>query len=415
MNHADDDPVLTALADRLGADAAGGLLRRLRSYSNYPNAVKGAAKMPAGPEVATAALTVVESPALASPLGLVAEPLMGPATELWPLLTLAARADVGVVERMAPLFAGQDYADRLFRAIRRAAATPGAPAPAPGPDQPDVPQKVSEVNPWVSAHRGVDPAVLGPRPGQRAAARAAAVRALGLLGTPEALTVLGGYAADGYPDAVLSELHRAWDRFDRRAFAATMFRPGRVDLGMARTLEGIGAVPGLTDLAVVLRDGADLTPLAECLGLRTLAVGAEGDPGLLGVDPVVDLPDLVALHLTRTTRNADLTPLARCGVRRLRIDLDGADAAFLLAMPHLERVLVGDHSPDADTGAVLADLVRRGVVVVVPHGHAAGFPLLVESGAADLVVVEQSGYVGVTRDPATAEDLRSRLFSNVVP
>jgi hypothetical protein len=411
----DDDPVLAALAARLGDAEAAGLLRRLRSYSNYPNAVKGAAKLDAGLEVAAAALEIVEDPALAAPLGLVAEPLMWPATELWPLLTLAARADVGVVERTAPLFAGQDYADRLFRAIRRAAATAAAPVPTSGPDQPDVPQKLSEVTPWMSAHPGVDPAVLGPRSGQRTPARAAAVRALGLLGTPEALTVLGGYAAGGYPDAILVELHRAWGRFDRREFAATMFRPGRLDLGTARTLEGIGAVPGLTGLSVVLRDGADLTPLAECRELRTLAVGAEGEPGLLGVEPVVDLPDLVDLHLTRTTRNADLTPLARCGARRLQIDLDGADAAFLLAMPNLQRLLVADDSPDADTGAVLAALVRRGVVVTVHRLQAAGFPLLTESGSADLVVVEQSGYVGVTADPATADELRSRLFSNVVP
>ncbi|MSW65296.1 MAG: hypothetical protein F2825_10485, partial [Actinobacteria bacterium] len=99
MSHTDDDPVLTALARQLGDDTARGLLRRLRSFSNYPNGVKGAAKLPADPEVSTAALAVVEDPALASPLGLVAEPLMWPAMELWPLLALAARADVGVVER----------------------------------------------------------------------------------------------------------------------------------------------------------------------------------------------------------------------------------------------------------------------------------------------------------------------------
>ncbi|WP_133379122.1 hypothetical protein [Klenkia marina] len=414
----DDDPVHAALAERLGDDAAAGLLRRLRGFSNHPNAVKGAAKLDAGPDVAAAALAVVENPALASPLGLAAEPLMWPAPELWPLLTLAARADVGVVDRVAPLFVGQAYADRLFRAIRRAAGTapgPTAPGTAPETTQPDVPQKLSEVNRWVAAHPDVDPAVLGPRPGQRAAARVAAVRALGAIGTPAALAVLSDYAADRYPDALLAELHRAWDRFDRRVFAATMFRPGRVDLGVARSIEGIGAVPGLTGLTVVLEGGADLAPLAECTALRTLAVGAEGEPGLRGVEPVVDLPDLVELQLTRTTRHADLAPLARSGVRRLRIDLDGADADVLLAMPHLERVLVADDSPAPDTGAVLADLVRRGVQVTVYAHQAGGFPLLVESGASDLVVVEQSGYVGVTADPGTAGDLRSRLVSNVVP
>jgi hypothetical protein len=416
-----DDPVGAALARRLGDDAARRLLTRARSYSNYPNAVKGAAKWDGGPEVEAAALAVVEDEALAGVLGLGAGTdfvsRLGLAMEFWPLLTLAARCDVGVVDRVAPLFAGQDYAGRLFAAIRRAAAKhAGAPAPsAVAPPGPDVPAKLSEVSAWLAAHPAVDPGVLGPRPGQKAAARLAAVRALGTLATPRALAVLGRYADRQYTDALLAELHRAWSRFDRRTFAATMFKPGPLNLGVTPTLEGIGAVPGLTSLRVIMSGRADLTPLAECTALHTLTVAAHGEPGLLGVEPLLNLPGLTELHLTDTTRNADLAPLAATAVRRLRINLDGADSTFLLKMPRLDRLLIADESPRAGTGDVLTALVRRGTQVTIYRHQAAGFPRLVEAGSPDVVAVEQSGYLAFTSDNAAAEGIRRRLFSNSVP
>lgn len=416
-----DDPVRSALASRLGDDAAEALLKRIRSYSNYPNAVKGAAKLDGGPDVAGAALAVVEDPELADALGLGpgAGPYGGPGEEFWALLTLAARADAGVVDRATPHLEGRDYAVRLFAAVRRAAAkhaaTAGEPE-TPAAAEPDVPQKVSEVKAWLAANPDAAPEVLGPRPRQKAGARAAAVRALAALATPEALAVLGRYADDRYPDAVLKELHAAWGRFDRREFAATMFRPGRLDLGLAPTVEGLGAVAGLTDLTVILLDGADLTPLAECADLRTLRVAAENEPGLLGVEPLLGLSELVELHLTRTTRHADLTPLAGLGVQRLRIDLDGADASFLLEMPRLERLLVSDGSPQADTGDLLATLVRRGVQVTIYRHQSAGFPLLVgQAGTPGVVMVDQSGYLGFTDDAAATDEVRRRLYANLVP
>ncbi|GAA5141160.1 hypothetical protein GCM10023340_02390 [Nocardioides marinquilinus] len=420
------DPVLSALATRLGDEAAAALLARARGYSNYPNAVKGAAKLDGDPVVEAAALAVVDDPALAGELGLAPDvfPFGAPATALWALLTLAARADVGVVDRVAPHFTGQDYADRLLTAVRRAATRHAAAggttsATADTAPAPEVPQKLSQVKPWLAAHPDADPEALAPVPRQKAAARVAAVRTLGSLGTPQALDVLGRYAADRYPDAVLDELHRAWPRFDRRAFAATMFgRSDTLDLGMAPSLEGLGAVPGLTGLDVVLDapGGADLTPLAECTALRTLRVGAEGEPGLLGVEPLLGLTALTELHLTRTTRHADLTPLARLGVRRLRLDLDGGDGSFLLDMAHLERLLLADGDARPETGEVLVGLVERGVLVTVYRHQAASFPALTERGlAADVVAVEQNGYLGLTTDPDAADGLRRRLASNIVP
>jgi hypothetical protein len=278
----------------------------------------------------------------------------------------------------------------------------------------EVPQKAAEVKAWLGAHPDVDPAVLAPRTGQKAAARVAAVRALGAVGTPRALEVLGEYAEDSYSDAVLKELHTAWGRFDRRAFAATMFRQAAytLDLGMAPTIEGIGAVPGLTSLDVVLTKGADLAPLAECTGLRTLRVGAEGEPGLLGVEPLRELLELTELHLTRTTHNADLTPLADLPVRRLRLDLEGADGSFLLRMPHLERLLLSGGAAD-----VVLALVRQGVRVVVWAHERDWVPGLLEQagGAADIHVVEKAGRIGLTNDESKLEELGRHLFSNILP
>lgn len=74
-----------------------------------------------------------------------------------------------------------------------------------------------------------------------------ALRALGLLGTPDAFGVLTGYARDTYPDAELAELHRAWSRFNRRTFSAAMFSANSylLRLDACSDLEGIGAVAGL--------------------------------------------------------------------------------------------------------------------------------------------------------------------------
>lgn len=412
-----DDPVQSALATRLGDDVATALLSRLERYSNLPNTVKGTAKAEPAPDVEAAALAVVEDPELTEEL------IAG--FRFWGLLTLAARADVGVLDRTAERLADEDHVRRLLASIRRATAKHDAAAPRPAATDapaPSAPQKVSAVKAWLAAHPTPDPEELAPRPRQRAAARAAAVRALGAIGTPRALDVLSRYAAESYPDAVLTELHRAWGAFDRRDFAAAMFRPApyTLDLGIAPSLEGIGAVPGLTSLDVVLTDGADLTPLTECTALHTLRVGAEGEPGLLGVEPLLALPELSELHLTRTTRHADLTPLADLAVRRLVLDLDGADGAFLLRMPRLERLLLRDDAPpeasDHDNGAVAAALVRAGVQVTVYRHQAAAFATLTEqAGSADLTMVEQSGYLGFSRDHGALEDLRRRLFSNLVP
>ncbi|NYG59327.1 hypothetical protein BJ980_002250 [Nocardioides daedukensis] len=420
----DKDPVESALGARVGDDVADAVLTKVLRYSNLPNTVKGMSKSDPAPDVEAAALAIVDDPALAEELGL--EPVadeggLGPSEYLWGLLALAARADVGVLDRVEDRWGDQDYAHRLIATLRRTAARRAAAPPAaarPTPAAPDSPQKLSEVKAWLGAHADPDPAALAPYPGQKAAAKAAAVRALGTIGTPQALAVLGRYAADEYPDKVLEELHRAWGNFDRRDFAATMFGgSGHLDLHLAPTIEGIGAVAGLKSLDVILTDGADLSPLAECTDLYTLRVGAEGDPGLLGVEPLLGLPKLTELHLTRTTHNADLTPLARCGVRSLRLSLDGADGAFLLDMPRLQALDLSDEAARPETSDVLIALVRKGIRVVVHNHERDSFPRLLEAteDSSDVFGVTENGKIGFTNDESKLQDLQRKLFYNVLP
>lgn len=419
------DRIESAFADRVGADVAEALFARAGRYSNLPNLVKGMAKSDSAPGVEEAALALIDDRKHAEDLGL--EPSaeaggFGPTEQLWALLTLAARVDVGVVDRVADRWSGEEYARKLIASIRRAAtkqaATSAAPREDARPGGPDAPQKVAEVKAWLKTHADADPQVLAPHKGQKAAARLAAVRALGAMGTAQALAVLGQYAADRYPDKMLDELHRAWGQFDRREFAATMFaQASTLDLGMATNIDGIGAVKGLTSLDVILTDGADLAPLAECKELRTLRVAAEGDPGLLSVEPLIGLTELAELHLTRTTHNADLTPLAKTGVRWLRLSLDGADGSFLLEMPRLERLLLSDEVARAENTDLVVALVRKGVRVTLYAHQRDLFPGLQErvDEASDLFLVESSGYFGLTSDESALDQLGRSLRLDLVP
>ncbi|KON72072.1 hypothetical protein M768_16560 [Cellulosimicrobium cellulans F16] len=446
--------VLAVVADAIGAARAEQVLTRFDRYSNQPNAITGAVRLPSDPALERAALRVFDDPDLGALAGLDASSLAEAldARTLWALLALAARADVTVLDRL-PADTAERGAPKIAT-IRRAAAkhaaalgsapaSPAAPAsaeapgssPAPaGNDVPALPEKVAQVASWLAAHPGADPRWFAARPGQRAAERRVAFRALGSIGTPAALDVLAGYARDGYPDVELAELHRAWGRFDRRAFAATMFRPEdtMLQLGACSTLEGIGAVQGLTGLGVILTERADLAPLAECTALRRLHVNVAGAAGVTGVEALSQLPGLTELHLLGTTRGADLTALRDTAVERLSLSLDGADGAFLTRLPHLRSLkLSGGSAPedsgyDSEDGTVplpahpgLVDVVLRlladGVQVVVLRHERSWVSRLTAAVPSDVYVVERSGYVGLTRDGSDVEGLGRRLFSNVVP
>lgn len=436
-----DDAVHDDLAARVGEDRAADLLRRIARFTNYPNTIKGIAKLPADPELEAAVFALLQDPAMRVELDLEWEdgkaPLFGVSKRAWGLLTLAARVDPAVLDLVPE--PDLEYVARLSASIRRAAkkhaaaesAPPTAPAaPSAAPAAPSasdraVPARVSEVRAWLAAHPDTDPSVLAPFDGQQPDERRAAIRALGTLATPEALDVLGRYAQNTYSDADMAELNRAWARFDRREFARLMLgRTGTADLRMCKTIEGIGAVPALTSLLVIFDGKADLSPVAECTSLQKLWVGAEGLPGIVDVTPLLSLPELVELNLTRTTHNADLTPLARLSVERLQISLDGGDGSFLLEMPSLKRLLLtGERYDRGGDGAhpglarVVLELVRAGVEVVVSKYEKTWVPnLLVTVDAADDVfAVERSGRIGLTRDEEALERLERRLASNILP
>jgi hypothetical protein len=449
--------VLAVLADAIGAARAEQVLTRFDRYSNQPNAVKGASRLPSDPALERAALRVFEDPDLGAVAGLGASSLAEvlDARALWALLALAARADVTVLDRLpaettergAPKIATiRRAAAKHAAALGPAPASPAAPASpeapdsppaAAGDDAPELPEKVAQVAAWLAAHPAADPRWFAARRGQRAAERRVALRALGSIGTPAALDVLAGYARDSYPDVELAELHRAWVRFDRRAFAATMFRPGgaKLQLGACSTLEGVGAVQGLTGLGVIFTERADLSPLAECTDLRRLHVnvaGGSGAAGVTGVEALAQLPALTELHLVGTTRGTDLTLLRDTAVERLSLSLDGADGAFLTHLPHLRSLKLSGGSAPEDAGYddeddpvplpahpglvdVVLRLVADGVQVVVLRHERSWVSRLTAAVPSDVFVVERSGYVGLTRDGSDVEGLGRRLFSNVVP
>lgn len=225
--------------------------------------------------------------------------------------------------------------------------------------------------------------MLAPRPKQKAAAKAAAVRALGQLATGEAFDVLKQYTTDEPTEPVLEELKRAWGRFDRRDYASAMFllKDGHLDLGIVHDIEGIDAVPEMTSLRIVVDDKkddqTDLSPLAQCAGLRALQVQFNG-PGMPSdIEWLRPLTGLRALDLGVVLRNVDLSPLVKTSIERLCIWMDGQSGSILLDMPKLTHLKViaaaSTHSEATPTTAHpdLADgvltLAGRGVPVTVHH------------------------------------------------
>lgn len=393
----DTAPPPKALVEALGASAAEQLLAKFAAYSNLPNAIAGIAKRPSDPSLEQAALRWFDEDFAETAAQM-------DIRETWALIALAARADVSVLGRV-PADTVSNQAQKIA-SIRRAAAkhakllaaADAAPAPVPvdaAAGVPQLPAKVSEVAKWIAAHPDVDAKMFAPHPGQRAAARRSALRALGSIASPEAFDVLGQYATAEYSDADLAELHRAWGRFDRRGFAATMFGPAArgLRLDVCADLEGIGAVDGLLALDVILAKPADLSPLAECRGLERLRVHALEDAGLASIDAIAGLPRLAHLELIGSTRGADLTVLTRTPIEQLYLALDGADGSFLREMTRLAGLkLSGGNEAHAGLAGTALDLARNGVTVVL-YRHERWVPELVANAPGDVLVEEANGFV----------------------
>lgn len=299
-----------------------------------------------------------------------------------------------------------------------------------------LPQKISEVKGWLEAHADIDPAVLGPYPKQKAAARRASMRALGLLATPAALDALSKYAQEDYPDAELEELHRMWSSFDRREFAAKMFLPGsyRLNLGVTKSLEGIEAVGGLTGIDAIFTGETDLDSLAECVELRRVKILCNVKQGVKSVEPLTKLPALIALDISGTTRSAHLELLAGTATEKLSISLDGGDGSFLLEMPKLHTlVLAGGTTAEEDMSApeswapepiaahpglakVVLELVSRGVNVVVNAYEKHWVNALMEQveDRGDIYFERVSGRFGLANDEASLAKLSRAIYLNTI-
>jgi hypothetical protein len=248
--------------------------------------------------------------------------------------------------------------------------------------------------------------------------------------------VLGAYAKPGYSDVELEELHRMWGNFDRRTFAATMLKPSplTLNLGVAKSLEGIGAVANLTSLDVVFLGQADLEPLRECRSLRRLKVISNLAPSVTSVEPLTQLPELGSLQLNGVTRHADLSPLSGTPITELKISLDGADGSFLLNLPKLRTVIIsGGATPEEEHGSsasrdpeplpahaglptVVLELVRAGVDVVVYKHERAWVSGLVHEAetTAGVFVDEVVGRFALTTEESSRERLRTRLRLNTI-
>lgn len=298
------------------------------------------------------------------------------------------------------------------------------------------PLKVTDVPAWIAAHPGISPEALAPFPKQRAAERRAALRALGAIASPAALDVLSSYARPDYSDAELEELHRMWGGFNRRDFAAAMFKPSALtlNLGATTSLDGIAAVPNLTSLDVIFLGEAELEPLGECRGLQRLKVISNLEPGITSVKALAQLPELRSLQLNGVTRHADLSALAGTPITALKISLDGSDGSFLADLPKLRTVIIsGGDTPGENHGSrerwepeplpahgglpeVVFALVDSGVDVVVYKHERAWVSGLVEAAEANagVFVEEVAGRFALTAEEASLDRLRSRLRLNTI-
>ncbi len=145
---------------------------------------------------------------------------------------------------------------------------------------------------------------------------AACVRALTIIGGDAALDMLEGYAND-WRMAVVTELVKAWDAFDRETYArrilSKMFpNPSALAISHLSSVDGLQHFTDPMKLKrLELYNGhrlSDLTPLAGLTNLMMLRV--YGGQWLSDLTPLAGLTNLRELDLSFCTRLSDLTPLA---------------------------------------------------------------------------------------------------------
>lgn len=214
-------------------------LKRVNRYTNAPGAIKNSPKLATSAGLERAALAAVDTDA--TRLAVLADSY--PIIELWALVATAIRADADLLDRLDEAWGGRDGVPKklvdLDKALAKYREAQVAPEPAPAAAS-ATPQKPAEVKQWLADHPDADPTVLAAQPGMKAAAKAAAVRALAEIGGPAAFQVLTGYADKPLATPVEKELIKAWPRFDALDFAGYMFLPIAGQLNLA----DVGQVDG---------------------------------------------------------------------------------------------------------------------------------------------------------------------------
>lgn len=417
-----EDPVSRVLAETLGAERTEAVLKKFSNYSNQPNAVKGASKLPADPALEDAALRVFDDPELGTleSLDSAGSSMLARLAAfdhtriLWALLALAARSDVTVLDRISPELA-ESAAPKIAsirRAVKKHAVALANPVPQPSPDA-DLPASLAKVAGWLKEHPEADPRVFAPHAKQKAAARKIAMRALGTIATPAAFEVLKAYSREDYALPEIAELHRAWGRFDRREFAAAMFHPNAyaLDLDSCSNLDGIGAVEGLSGLKMHLNKTTDMSPLTECTELERLIILVEKETKLSGLPAVFELPKLRELEYPKTPTADESDAIAGSNISVLQLRLQDSNGRFLLDMPRLRRLTVSlgteqygeSPTPHPDLPETLLQLASLGVqVTTYQHERDWVESLATEAEARGFAVERARGYVIFTSDPADA-------------
>jgi len=198
---------------------------------------------------------------------------------------------------------------------------------------------------------------LAKREGASATTNAACVRALALIAGDAALDKLEEYANDSR-EAVVNELLKAWDSFDRETYARRVlsrtFRDtSRLRLERLPSVDGIQYFTNLTELDLAgCEQISDLSPLASLTQLKRLDLA--GCKQISNLGPLASLTQLTELDLVDCEQVSDLGPLASL-TQLIELDLTGCkqinDLSPLASLTQLAKLYlvfceqVGDLSP----------------------------------------------------------------------
>jgi Leucine-rich repeat (LRR) protein len=187
---------------------------------------------------------------------------------------------------------------------------------------------------------------------------AACVRALALIGGPEALQALKGFARDRRV-TVTRELMRAWSLFESEEYASEVLAESPLNNGrlLLRDPGLLPAVKSLRNLTVLScsfsRRAVDLTHLTGLEALVSLSI--ESSPTVTTLKPLEGSPNLAFLSLTHCTELTDIQSLRSLpALRTLFLSYDHAidDLTVLGDLPNIASLRLM-RSPLSDLEPIL--------------------------------------------------------------